>query len=31
VANVTITDNEDGNGREKYNGAAYMLTAQVEF
>ena len=31
VANATITDNETGNGREKYNGIAYMLTAQVEF
>ena len=31
VANATITDNEDGNGREKYNGVAYMLTAQIEF
>jgi hypothetical protein len=31
VANATITDNEEGNTREKYNGVAYMLTAQVEF
>ena len=31
VANATITDNEEGNGREKYNGVAYMLTAQIEF
>jgi len=31
VANATITDNDAGNGREKYNGVAYMLTAQVEF
>ncbi len=31
VANVDITDNEDGSPREKYNGTAYMLTAQVEF
>ncbi len=31
VLNATITDNEEGNGREKYNGVAYMLTAQIEF
>lgn len=31
VVNATVTDNEAGNGREKYNGVAYMLTAQVEF
>ena len=31
VANATITDNDAGNGREKYNGVAYMLTAQLEF
>ncbi len=31
VANVDVTDNEKGSGREKYNGTAYMLTAQVEF
>jgi len=31
VANVDITDNEDGSGREEYNGVAYMLTAQVKF
>ena len=31
VANVTVTDNEDGSGREKYNGNAYMLTAEVRF
>ncbi len=31
VGNVTITDNETGSSREKYNGTAYMLTAQVEF
>jgi len=31
VANAIVTDNEAGSGREKYNGSAYMLTAQVEF
>ena len=31
VANVTVTDNEEGSGREEYNGNAYMLTAEVRF
>jgi hypothetical protein len=31
VANVEITDNEDGSSHENKNGTAYMLTAQVEF
>ncbi|MBA1433080.1 MAG: hypothetical protein FAF04_05710 [Epsilonproteobacteria bacterium] len=31
VANVDITDNDAGSGRESYNGTAYMLTAQVKF
>jgi len=31
VANAIVTDNKAGSGREKYNGTAYMLTAQVEF
>ena len=31
VANVTITDNESGSAREKYNGIAYMLTTEVKF
>jgi len=31
VANVDITDNDDGSSREKYNGTAYMLTTQVKF
>ena len=31
VANVTVTDNETGSSREKYNGIAYMLTAEVKF
>jgi len=31
VANVIVTDNEAGSDREKYNGTAYMLTAQLEF
>lgn len=31
LVNATITDNETGNSREKYNGIAYMLSAQVEF
>jgi len=31
VANVIVTDNEAGSDRQKYNGTAYMFTAQVEF
>jgi len=31
VANVDITKNEAGSDREKFNGIAFMLTAQVEF
>jgi len=31
VANVDITKNEAGSDREKFNGIAAMLTAQVEF
>lgn len=31
VANVIVTDNEAGSAKEKNNGVAYMLTAQVEF
>jgi hypothetical protein len=31
VANVEITKNQAGSSREKFNGTAYMLTAQVEF
>jgi len=31
ITNVDVTDNETGSSREKYNGIAYMLTAQVEF
>jgi len=31
VANVDITDNDAGSGRESYNGTSYMLTAQVKF
>jgi len=31
VANVDITDDAKGSDREKYNGTAFMLTAQVEF
>jgi len=31
VANVDITDNEAGSNREKFNGVAYMLTAEVKF
>jgi hypothetical protein len=31
VANVDVTNNEDGSDREKYNGVAYMLTAEVRF
>ena len=31
VANVDITDNEAGSNREKYNGTAYMVTAEVRF
>jgi len=31
VANIDITDNEDGSSREKFNGVAYMLTAEVKF
>jgi len=31
VANVDVTDNEAGSNREKFNGIAYMLTAEVKF
>jgi hypothetical protein len=31
VANVTVTDNENGSSRQKYNGNAYMITAEVKF
>ncbi|MBU0719882.1 hypothetical protein KJ877_00925 [bacterium] len=31
VANTIITNNEEGSDREKYNGVAYMLTAEVRF
>ena len=31
VANVDVTDNENGSAREDHNGIAYMLTTQVEF
>ncbi|EDZ63438.1 hypothetical protein SMGD1_1627 [Sulfurimonas gotlandica GD1] len=31
VANAIVTDNEAGSDREKYNGVAYMLTAEVKF
>jgi len=31
VANVDITKNEAGSDREKFNGIAYMLTAEVKF
>jgi len=31
VANATITDNDTGSAREKYNGTAYMITAEVKF
>jgi hypothetical protein len=31
VANIDITDNEDGSSREQSNGKAYKLTAQVKF
>jgi len=31
VANAIVTDNEKGSDREKYNGVAYMLTAEVKF
>jgi len=31
VANVEMTDNEDGSSRENFNGMAYMLTAEVRF
>jgi hypothetical protein len=29
--NVTVTDNENGSSRQKYNGNAYMITAEVKF
>jgi hypothetical protein len=31
VANVDITDNDAGSGRESFNGISYMLTAQLKF
>jgi hypothetical protein len=31
VVNVDITDNEEGSGREKYNGTAYMFTTRLKF
>ena len=31
VANVDYTNNEDGSGRENFNGMAYMVTAEVRF
>jgi hypothetical protein len=31
VGNVIVTDNEDGSAKEKNNGTAYMMTAQVKF
>ena len=31
VLNTTITDNEEGSSREKENGAAYMLTAEIKY
>ena len=31
VLNAEFTDNEKGSNREKYNGTAYMFTAQIEF
>ena len=31
VANAIITDNEEGSAKEKNNGVAYMLTAEVRF
>ena len=31
VANAIVTDNKAGSSREKYNGVAYMLTAEVKF
>ncbi|NPA65304.1 MAG: hypothetical protein GXO11_00325 [Epsilonproteobacteria bacterium] len=31
VANATVTDNEEGSSREKYNGTAYMITAEIKF
>jgi len=31
VANIDITENEAGSGREDYNGVAYMVTTQVKF
>jgi len=31
VANLEMTDNEDGSSRETSNGMAYMLTAEVKF
>ena len=31
VANVDISDNASGSSREKYNGTAYMVTAEIKF
>jgi len=31
VANIDITNNEDGSNREQFNGTAYMVTAEVKF
>jgi hypothetical protein len=31
IANATVTDNENGSDREKYNGTAYMLSAEIKF
>lgn len=31
VANVDVTNNEDGSSREKFNGTAFMLTSEVRF
>jgi len=31
VANTTVTDNEKGSAKEKYNSTAYMITAEVKF
>ncbi|MEO1937608.1 MAG: hypothetical protein ABGW85_03130 [Sulfurimonas sp.] len=31
VANVIVTDNEDGSAKEKENGTQYMVTAEVKF
>ena len=31
VANAVVTDNEEGSSRQKYNGTAYMVTAEIKF